>query len=143
VREAAYRLPAEWEPHAATWIAWPHRRATWVGDFAPIPDFFAKFIRQLAPFEPVKVIGGGAALEDARRRLAGVAGVECVAVPTNDSWLRDTGPVFLVPRRRRGDAGHAAPVAVCWEWNAWGASIPRGTTTAACRGRSPRGSAST
>ena len=124
MREAAYRLPAEWEPHAATWIAWPHRRATWVGEFAPIPDFFAKFIRLLAPFEQVKVIAGGAVLEEARRRLAGVAGVECVDVPTNDSWVRDTGPVFLVPRRRVREAGPAALVAVCWEWNAWGGKYP-------------------
>ena len=40
----ARRLPAEWEPHAATWIAWPHRRATFLGDFAAIPEFFAKFV---------------------------------------------------------------------------------------------------
>ena len=120
-----YRLPAEWEPHAATWIAWPHRRATFLGDFAVIPEFFARFIRLLAPCEPVKVIASGAALADAQDRLRGVANVECIDIPTNDSWLRDTGPVFLMPRQQ-GTKGHGTsrPVALCWEWNAWGGKYP-------------------
>jgi agmatine deiminase len=120
-----YRLPAEWEPHAATWIAWPHRRATFLGDFAVIPEFFARFIRLLAPWEPVKVIATGAALADARHRLRDVANVECIDIPTNDSWLRDTGPVFLTPRQQgtKGQGGRR-PVAVCWEWNAWGGKYP-------------------
>ena len=120
-----YRLPAEWEPHAATWIAWPHRRATFLGDFAVIPEFFARFIRLLAPCEPVKVIATGAALAEAQDRLRGVANVECIDIPTNDSWLRDTGPVFLMPRQQ-GTKGYGTsqPVAVCWEWNAWGGKYP-------------------
>jgi agmatine deiminase len=120
-----YRLPAEWEPHAATWIAWPHRRATFLGDFAVIPEFFARFIRLLAPWEPVKVIASGAALADAQERLHGLANVECIDIPTNDSWLRDTGPVFLT-LLEQGTKGQGAsrPVAVCWEWNAWGGKYP-------------------
>ena len=123
----AQRLPAEWEPHAATWIAWPHRRATFLGDFAAIPEFFARFVRLLAACEPVKVIASGAAIADARDRLRGVDGVERIDIPTNDSWLRDTGPVFLVPRERDGAGlghGHAQAAAVCWEWNAWGGKYP-------------------
>jgi len=121
----ASRLPAEWEPHAATWIAWPHRRATFLGDFGPIPAFFARFIRLLAACEPVKVIATGAPLAEAQEQLSGVANVECIDIPTNDSWLRDTGPVFLVPRHREGKVKRAGgPVAVCWEWNAWGGKYP-------------------
>jgi agmatine deiminase len=124
-----YRLPAEWEPHAATWIAWPHRRATFLGDFAVIPAFFARFIRLLAACEPVKVIASGTALEEAREALRGVADVECIDIPTNDSWLRDTGPVFLIPCEPAPREPHASgpgggPVAVCWEWNAWGGKYP-------------------
>jgi len=128
--EDGYRLPAEWEPHAATWIAWPHRRATFLGDFAVIPEFFARFIRLLAPWEPVKVIATGAALADAQARLHGVANVECIDIPTNDSWLRDTGPVFLTPRQHgtKGQGtkgqGNGRPLAVCWKWNAWGGKYP-------------------
>jgi len=119
--DAAWRLPAEWEPHAATWIAWPHRRATFLGDFGPIPDFFTRFIGLLARWEPVKVIATGPALAEAGRCLDGVAGVELVDIPTDDSWLRDTGPVFLVPRQA-GEGGRA--LAVCWDWNAWGGKYP-------------------
>lgn len=118
--ELGYRLPAEWEPHASTWLAWPHRRATWLGDFAPIPEVFARVARLLAPHEPVKVIASGAALDEARRHVGDVEGVECIDVPTNDSWLRDTGPVFLLPR---GDCPLPA-AAVAWGWNAWGGKYP-------------------
>ncbi len=120
-----YRLPAEWEPHAATWIAWPHRRATFLGDFTCIPDFFTRFIHLLAACEPVKVIATGAPLAEAQKQLSGVANVECIDIPTNDSWLRDTGPVFLVPREPEGKGReNGGPVAVCWEWNAWGGKYP-------------------
>jgi len=115
-------MPAEWEPHAATWIAWPHRRATFLGDFAAVPEFFAGFIRTLAACEPVRVVASGAARDEARAHLAGVDGVEFVDIPTDDSWMRDTGPVFLVPAA----SGHVAarPRAVCWNWNAWGGKYP-------------------
>ena len=52
-----YRFPAEWEPHAATWLAWPHRRATFLGDFDEVPLAFVKLVRLLARYEPVRVIG--------------------------------------------------------------------------------------
>ena len=118
--ELGYRLPAEWELHAATWLAWPHRRATWLGDFAPVPEVFARVARLLAPHEPVKLIASGVALEEARRHVGDVENVECIDIPTNDSWLRDTGPVFLLPR---GDCPLPA-AAVAWGWNAWGGKYP-------------------
>ena len=116
-----FRLPAEWEPHAATWLAWPHRRATWLGEFAVIPGVFAGVARLIARYEPVRIVAGGAVLADARTRLDGVANVEFVDLPTNDSWIRDTGPVFVVPR---DSTGGGAPAAVCWGWNAWGGKYP-------------------
>lgn len=116
-----YRLPAEWEPHAATWLAWPHRKATWLGDFAVIPGVFAKVARLIARYEPVRIVATGSVLAEARMRLDGVANVEFVDLPTNDSWLRDTGPVFVVPRV---PAARARPAAVCWGWNAWGGKYP-------------------
>ncbi len=117
--ELGYRMPAEWEPHAATWLAWPHRRATWLGDFAAIPRVFADVARRIAACEPVKVIASGPALADAQAHVGDLENLECVDIPTNDSWLRDTGPVFLLP----GDEA-AAPVAVAWGWNAWGGKYP-------------------
>ena len=118
---SSYRLPAEWEPHAATWLAWPHRKATWLGDFAVIPGVFEKVARLIARYEPVRIVASGAVLADARARLDGAANVEFIDLPTNDSWLRDTGPVFVVPRTA---AAGAKPAAVCWGWNAWGGKYP-------------------
>ena len=118
-----YRLPAEWEPHAATWLAWPHRRRTWLGPFEPIPLVYEQLARLIAAHEPVRIIGSQSLLAEPRERLAGVANVEFVPIPTNDSWVRDTGPVFLL---RRGEASADAPprAAVAWEWNAWGGKYP-------------------
>ena len=113
-----YRLPAEWEPHAATWLAWPHRRATWLGDFTAIPAAYARVAVQIAAHEPVRIVGSGPALDEARKFLGQVANVSFVDIPTNDSWIRDTGPVFLRPR------GAGTPAAVAWEWNAWGGKYP-------------------
>ena len=104
--ELGYRLPAEWEPHAATWLAWPHRRATWLGDFAAIPAAYARVARQIAAFEPVRIVGTGPVLAEARRHLADVAAVTFIDIPTNDSWIRDTGPVFV--RRQVAKAAHDA-----------------------------------
>ena len=118
-----YRLPAEWEPHAATWLAWPHRRRTWLGPFEPIPLVYERLARLIAAHEPVRIIGSESLLVEPRERLAGVANVEFVPLPTNDSWVRDTGPVFLV-RRSGGPAGLPPRAAVAWDWNAWGGKYP-------------------
>jgi len=120
--ELGYRLPAEWEPHAATWLAWPHRRATWLGDFAAIPPVYATVATTIARYEPVRIVAAGQPLEEARQLLGGVANVDFAEIPTNDSWLRDTGPVFLVPAAGREHA--LPPAAVTWEWNAWGGKYP-------------------
>jgi agmatine deiminase len=117
----AFRLPAEWEPHAATWIAWPHRRATFLGSFDLIPPVYERLARLIATYEPVRIIGSDAVRAAPRAALARVAAVSFVEIGTSDSWIRDTGPVFLVPRDR--DAGDK-PRAVCWDWNAWGGKYP-------------------
>ncbi|MFM1902978.1 MAG: hypothetical protein RLZZ440_878, partial [Planctomycetota bacterium] len=118
-----YRLPAEWEPHAATWIAWPHRRATFLGPFAEIPPVYATIARLIARYEPVRIIGSAAVLAEPRAMLAGVANIAFEEIPTNDSWVRDTGPVFLV-RQDDADCDQRTRVAVTWNWNAWGGKYP-------------------
>jgi len=123
--ELGYRLPAEWEPHAATWLAWPHRRATWLGDFAAIPRAFAAVARLLSLHEPVRIVAAGEPLAEAHRHLDGTLNIAFEEIATNDSWLRDTGPVFVV---RDADADAQAETArraaVCWNWNAWGGKYP-------------------
>src|SRR5512135_149490 len=90
-----YRLPAEWEPHEATWIAWPHRRDDWPGRFGPIPWVYVEFVRQLSPFERVCIlVENGKTRRRAADRLgrAGVdpGRVEFVPARTDRSWTRDT-----------------------------------------------------
>ena len=113
-----FRLPAEWEPHAATWIAWPARPAAFLGSLPEVARAYARVVRTIARHEPVHVIGTGKVLDEASRMVGGTAGVTIVDIPTDDSWIRDTGPTFLVSRDGRSRA------AVAWEWNAWGGKYP-------------------
>ena len=115
-----YRMPAEWEPHAGTWLSWPHNRATWPGQFEPIPGVWAELVRTLAPFEPVHISAGGeAVMAEAQRLVGDVPNVTLHDIPTNDAWARDHGPLFLV-----GPPG-APPALVHWGFNAWGRKYPR------------------
>ena len=79
-----YRFPAEWEPHAATWLAWPHRRATFLGDFDEVPLAFVKLVRLLARYEPVRVIGSENVLRHASPLLESVRQVDLIEIPTDD-----------------------------------------------------------
>jgi len=99
-----FRFPAEWEPHEATWIAWPHNRRDWPGKFAPIPWVYAEIVRHVVPGEIVRILVNSPAQEIRARRVLGKAGVDLGRVefldfPTDRSWTRDFGPIFL--RRRR------------------------------------------
>jgi agmatine deiminase len=114
-----YRWPAEWEPHAATWLAWPHKPETWPGKFEPIPAVWQKLVRTLAEFEPVHVLAGGEAVMRQARALVGdVANVTLHEIPTNDVWARDHGAMFL------SGPPSLAPALVDWEYNAWGGKYP-------------------
>jgi agmatine deiminase len=94
-----YRMPAEWEPHAATWLAWPHYHGDWPGKFEPIPWVFAEIIRNLAKHERVDLIVNDAAARQARKvleRAEALSGnVRFHRWPTNRVWLRDSGCIFL------------------------------------------------
>jgi agmatine deiminase len=114
-----YRFPAEWEPHEATWVAWPQRLATWPGAFEPIPGVWRDLILTLAEFEPVHVLAGGAEVrEQAVAMVGGQPNVVLHDIVTNDAWARDFGPMFLT-----GGAGLPAAL-VDWEYNAWGGKYP-------------------
>jgi agmatine deiminase len=93
-------MPAEWEPHAATWLAWPHFHGDWPGKFEPIPWVYAEIIRHLAKHERVElIVNNAAAARQARRILerahAFSANVRFHRWPTNRVWLRDSGCIFL------------------------------------------------
>ncbi|MHB8902580.1 MAG: agmatine deiminase family protein [Thermoguttaceae bacterium] len=113
-----YRMPAEWEPHAATWLSWPHNRDTWPGRFDPIPDVWRRMVETLAPGETVHVLASGPALQQAAAMVGSVPNVVLHDVPTNDAWIRDHGPTFL-----SAPAG-SEPALVDWLYNAWGGKYP-------------------
>jgi agmatine deiminase len=117
--ELGYRFPAEWEPHRATWLAWPHNRASWPGKFDPVPRVWAQLVALLAQHEEVHILAGGAeVMQDARRMVGHLPRVALHDIVTNDAWTRDHGPMFLV-----GPPGQP-PALVDWEYNAWGGKYP-------------------
>jgi agmatine deiminase len=98
-----YRMPAEWEPHSATWLAWPHYREDWPGKFEPIPWVYAEIIRNLAKHERVELIVTNASAARQARTVLEQAEALSDRVrfhrwPTNRVWLRDSGCIFLVPQ---------------------------------------------
>ena len=126
-------MPAEWEPHQATWIAWPHNRSDWPGKFAPIPWVYAEVVRNLARVERVNILVNDEAAEAKARTVLvtaevlpksaeppGVRGgnVKFWRIPTNRAWMRDSGPIFV--RRDAGAPSNPPPLAAtAWRFNAW------------------------
>ncbi len=113
-----FRMPAEWEPQAAVWLSWPHKRSTWPGRFRSIPHVFAEIVRQISRFEDVR-INCAAKLQPRAKRLCTAAGADMKRVtfhahPTNDTWCRDHGPIFV----KHGRTGEVA--VTDWVFNMWG-----------------------
>jgi agmatine deiminase len=97
-------MPAEWEPHAATWLAWPHYRGDWPGKFEPISWVYAEIIRNLARHERVELIVNNASAARQARRVLERAdalsdNIRFHRWPTNRVWLRDSGCIFLTPKQ--------------------------------------------
>src|SRR6266705_5572641 len=93
-------MPAEWEPHAATWIGWPHNVSDWPGKFPPVPWVYGEIVRALARGEIVRILVNSAAHQAQASRILKKAGVELDRVyflrfPTNRGWTRDFGPIFV------------------------------------------------
>jgi len=112
-----WRMPAEWEPHAATWIAWPHERSDWPGKFAAIPWVYTEIVRHLHTGEPVHILVNDAAMEARARRHLDRAYVDpgrvrFFRIPTDRVWTRDYGPMFVVSDD--GELGINN-----WRFNAW------------------------
>jgi agmatine deiminase len=103
-----FRMPAEWEPHRATWLGWPHELTDWPGKFAPIPWAFAEIVRHLSRVERVVLLVESA---DAEKRVkaiirksgANLESVDFFRVPTDRGWMRDSGPICV-----KNNAGEVA-----------------------------------
>ncbi len=116
-RPSHYRMPAEWAPHAATWIAWPHNAEDWPGKFQPIPWVYAEIVRHLSRVEDVNILVNDLAAEKRatlflRRGGANLARLHFRHWPTDRVWLRDSGPIFV-----KNPEGELA--ITNWRFNAW------------------------
>jgi len=116
-----FRMPAEWEPHLATWIAWPHNREDWPGKFGPIPWVYTEIVRNLARFERVEILVNSREQKRSAADRLDRAGVDLERVgfhklPTDRVWTRDTGPTFLINDDFAGDVSVGL---VDWRFNGW------------------------
>jgi len=121
-----YRMPAEWEPHASTWLTWPRPEGISFPDrYDAVPSVYAEFIRHLVAVEEVNINVWNAEKEDWVRGLLRDRGVPLGRVrfhhfPAYEPWCRDHGPIFLV----RDRAGRRERAVVDWDYNAWGGKYP-------------------
>lgn len=112
-----YRMPAEWEKHEATWLAWPHNKNDWPGKFGPIPWVYAEIIAYLTQVERVRLIVRNEAEKKmardyCKRAGADVKKIDFYIIPTDRIWMRDSGPIFV-----KDSKGKKAMLD--WRFNAW------------------------
>ena len=132
----SFLMPAEWEPHTATWLAWPHYKLDWPGKFEPIPWVYAEIIRNLSRHERVEVIVKDAAVEKLARKTLKRANAWNENIyfhrwPTNRVWTRDSGCAFVRCTENHNPhpvsvqnaetrVGHPLGLAaIKWRFNAW------------------------
>jgi agmatine deiminase len=109
-----YRMPAEWAHHSGCWLVWPERPDNWRLGGKPAQQVFAEVAEAVARTEQVTMLVSAAQFDNARSRLS--AGIRVVEMSSDDSWMRDTGPTFVV-----GDDGDVR--GVDWDFNAWGGLV--------------------
>jgi agmatine deiminase len=118
--ELGYRMPAEWEPHEATWLAWPHNRDDWPGKFAPIPWVYVEIVRYLSRVERVNILVESRAARERVSDRLDKGGVDLdrigfFKVATDRVWARDFGPTFVVNDREAEDSVGL----IDWRFNGW------------------------
>jgi agmatine deiminase len=109
-------MPAEWEPHEATWIAWPHNRDDWPGKFAAIPWVYAEIVRHLHQSEEVRILVNSPSGERRARAVLEKlpldwARINFWRIPTDRVWTRDYGPCIVLLR--------GEPCFLDWQFNGW------------------------
>ncbi|MEY2902828.1 MAG: hypothetical protein RLY89_1934 [Bacteroidota bacterium] len=119
-----YKFPAEFAPHLATWLSWPHKEASWPGKIDSIYPNYAQFIKYLTLGEEVRINVVDEAMKSFAIGHLNQAGVDLNKVsffmhPTNDAWCRDHGPAFLI-----NELAQERKVIVDWNYNAWGNKYP-------------------
>ena len=132
-KQDGYRMPAEFEPQQGVWMLWPERSDNWRNGGKPAQRTFAEVAKAIARFEQVTVGASVRQYQNARARLP--ENIRVVELESDDAWVRDCGPTFLV-----NDRGGLR--AVDWAFNAWGGLVDGlyfpGTRTTRLRARSAR-----
>jgi agmatine deiminase len=130
-----YRMPAEWEPHTATWLSWPrHEGISFPDSFDRVMPALRAMVEALIESEQVCInVRNGAHEAEAREVLRGLPmeQISFQLVPTNEPWCRDHGPIFLTRdsdaksgRRGDTDSSRGELAVVDWDYNAWGNKYP-------------------
>ena len=122
-KQLGYYFPAEFHPHTATWLSWPHKEASWPGKIHTIFPYYSQFVKYLADSEKVRINVANEAMKTIATGHLMQAGVNMRNVefffhPTNDAWCRDHGPAFLLNPAEQKKA------VVDWNYNAWGGKYP-------------------
>jgi len=123
-KQLGYYFPAEFGPHTATWLSWPHKEASWPGKIHTIYPYYCQFIKELTTSEKVCINVSDEAMKSfasAQLQAAGVdpGKIEFFFHPTNDAWCRDHGPAFLINPK-----AEQKKIIVDWNYNAWGNKYP-------------------
>jgi agmatine deiminase len=121
-----YAMPAEWEPHNATWLGWPHNASDWPGKFEVIPWIYGEMVRKISARENIRLLIRHNKDEQFARHVFKNVGVDLrkinfVLHPTNRGWTRDTGPIFV--RRKNPHSALRTPqfetAIVHFHFNGW------------------------
>lgn len=116
-----YRMPAEWEPHEGTWLAWPHNEETWPGKLPKIEAIYLQMIEALVPQEKVHLLVNDERERERVEKCLLPRGIPTrnllyYLIPTVDAWIRDYGPNFIL----KEPGGKKEAAWVKWGFNAWG-----------------------
>jgi agmatine deiminase len=125
--QLGYRMPAEWEPQSAMWLAWPHAREDWPGKFAPIPWVYTEIVRYLSRVQQVNIVVRNETMNRRAADQLDAAGVNMEAIyffkcKTDRAWLRDSAPTFVV-KHESAESNPTDPAdrigVVGWKFNGW------------------------
>ncbi len=128
--QLGYFFPAEFAPHEATWLSWPHKEASWPGKIQTIYKPYAQFIKAVATGEKVRINVNDEQMRSFAEQILKKANVNMQQVefffhPTNDAWCRDHGPAFLINKHTDIlPAGAHQKAIIDWGYNAWGNKYP-------------------
>ena len=114
MNDETFSMPAEWQPHAAMWLSWPHNADTWSQNLELAQAEFRQLVEAVARFEPVNLLAGNV---DAAELNFDSPNIRIVPIPTNDAWARDYAPTFV-----KSSSGRLK--SVDWFYNAWGGKYP-------------------